>query len=139
MELNFKTNNMQTLPDPQEQVTKPIRIQRSRQQKQVSPNGLPIVYIGRPTKWGNPYKVVGEEGHWFVMDENDEPVLTFNEKPQALNCCIELYREQISHMHNVGTLNIFELKGKNLSCWCKIGEPCHADVLLELANLKLMP
>lgn len=27
-----------------------------------------------------------------------------------------------------------ELRGKNLACWCKPGEPCHADVLLELAN-----
>lgn len=27
-----------------------------------------------------------------------------------------------------------ELRGKNLACWCKAGEPCHADVLLELAN-----
>ena len=32
-----------------------IRIQRSRQHKQQSPNGLPIVYVGRPTKWGNPF------------------------------------------------------------------------------------
>lgn len=27
-----------------------------------------------------------------------------------------------------------ELRGKNLACWCKPGEPCHADVLLDLAN-----
>lgn len=27
-----------------------------------------------------------------------------------------------------------ELRGKNLACWCRSGEPCHADVLLELAN-----
>lgn len=27
-----------------------------------------------------------------------------------------------------------ELKDKNLMCWCKVGEPCHGDVLLELAN-----
>ena len=26
------------------------------------------------------------------------------------------------------------LRGKNLACWCKIGDPCHADVLIELAN-----
>lgn len=28
------------------------------------------------------------------------------------------------------------LRGKNLACWCKAEEPCHADVLLELANAK---
>lgn len=27
-----------------------------------------------------------------------------------------------------------QLRGKNLACWCKPGEPCHADVLLEIAN-----
>lgn len=27
-----------------------------------------------------------------------------------------------------------ELRGKNLACWCKPGEPCHAAVLLEMAN-----
>jgi hypothetical protein len=32
-----------------------------------------------------------------------------------------------------------ELRGKNLACWCPIGSPCHADVLLELANLPPAP
>ena len=30
--------------------------------------------------------------------------------------------------------NFEELRGKNLACWCPLGSPCHADVLLELAN-----
>lgn len=29
------------------------------------------------------------------------------------------------------------LRGKNVACWCKLGSPCHADVLLELANVPL--
>jgi hypothetical protein len=32
-----------------------------------------------------------------------------------------------------------ELAGKNLACWCKPGEPCHADVLLEIANAEVWP
>jgi hypothetical protein len=112
---------------------KPIRIQRSRQHKQVNPNGLEIVYVGRPTKYGNPYKVQGQEGHWFVFD-GDEPIVTFDNKSSALDCCIELFREFIAHEHNASKVNVFELKGKNLSCWCKIGEKCHADILLEIAN-----
>ncbi|NLH45606.1 MAG: DUF4326 domain-containing protein, partial [Acholeplasmataceae bacterium] len=31
-------------------------------------------------------------------------------------------------------LNISELKGKNLACWCSLNSPCHADVLLRLSN-----
>ena len=112
----------------------PVRIQRSRQHKQVSPNGLPIVYVGRPGKWGNPFKVVGEVGHWFVLDIDDFPVVTFYEKENAIDCAIEYFKDYIERKIHFKTLNIKELKSKNLSCWCKIGEPCHADVLLELAN-----
>lgn len=35
----------------------PQRLQRSRQHKMVNPNGLPIVYASRPSKWGNPYHI----------------------------------------------------------------------------------
>ena len=94
----------------------PIRIQRSRKHKQVSPNGLPIVYVGRPSKWGNPFKI------------NDEHGLDTIEK------CIEAYELATNVKIGQGWLNISELKGKNLSCWCKAGEPCHADVLLKIAN-----
>jgi len=112
----------------------PVRIQRSRKHKQVSPNALPIQYVGRPTKWGNPFKVVGEKGHWFVVNENDEPLVTFNDKPDAIDFCVDNYKEYIKQEIKLGILNLDELKDKNLSCWCKIGERCHADVLLELAN-----
>lgn len=113
----------------------PIRIQRSRKVKQVSPNGLPIVYVGRPGKFGNPFKVTGEPGRWVlvVLDSPSQDAI-FNEKHKALECCVGCYQEYISHEHNAGRVNVFDLKGKNLSCWCKIGEPCHADILLKLAN-----
>lgn len=32
-----------------------------------------------------------------------------------------------------------ELRGKNLACWCALGAPCHADVLLEIANAGMAP
>lgn len=90
---------------------KPVRIQRSRQHKQVSPNGLPIVYVGRPTKYGNPFRA-GQKG--IIQAES---VLLYE-------IIIKKHTEQIKT----------ELAGKNLSCWCKLGEPCHADILLEIAN-----
>lgn len=119
----------------------PLRLQRSRQHKQVSPNGLPIVYVGRPTKWGNPFRVVGEDGHWFVVDDdNGEPLVNFDNKKDAIACCVENYKEYISHEHNSGIKNIADLIGKNLSCWCAMVDKnnekmlCHADILLELAT-----
>lgn len=112
----------------------PVRIQRSRLHKQISPNGLPIVYVGRPGKWGNPFKITGENGHWFMVNENDEPLITFQTKGEAIDCCVECYKEYISHEHNLGIVNVFDLKNKNLSCWCPLNCKCHADILLEIAN-----
>ncbi len=104
---------------------KPIRIQRSRQNKQVSPNGLPIIYVGRPGKWGNPFKV----GDHIRDPISGEVVTTLKDVNQVVNW----YRNYLRY-RNIHDQIKKELAGKNLSCWCKIGEPCHADVLLEIAN-----
>ncbi len=133
---------------------KPIRITRSRQHKQVSPNGLPIQYVGRGSKWGNFLKLEGDiiyinashrrkildtwvffiHGnksdlilnyevfmHTISMQEKDVPIKTSN---IDLQYWYDFYMKQ----------DFSELKGKNLSCWCKKGEHCHADVLLKLVN-----
>lgn len=109
----------------------PIRIQRSRKHKQVSPNGLPIVYVGRPGKWGNPFKV----GETIWNPEKEEMSLI---TPASREECVRLYevymRNGMTKKHTWIYKDLHELKEKNLSCWCKIGEKCHADVLLELAN-----
>lgn len=73
------------------------------------------VYVGRPSKWGNPY-LIGRDG---TREE-----------------VIELYRKLITHPEgepHLVRLAKKELKGKDLVCWCS-PLPCHADVLLELAN-----
>lgn len=87
----------------------PKRIQRKRTKGwRMPPN---TVYVGRPTKWGNPFKV-GVCG--------------------TVENCFDAFR--ITAPYFDVTDDIEELRGKNLACWCKLGEPCHADVLLELAN-----
>lgn len=69
------------------------------------------IYVGRPTKWGNPF-VIGRDG-------TREEVIT-------------KYRGYL--MNNAALLTqISELKGHDLVCWC-YPLPCHADVLLEFAN-----
>lgn len=98
---------------------KPVRTQRSRIIKQVSPNGLPIVYVGRPSKWGNPYKVGDNDGFVLITERS---------------VMIELYRMFATKKLEIDPHWLDELKGKNLSCWCGMDESCHADVLLELAN-----
>jgi len=83
------------------------------------------VYVGRPSKWGNPFRI-GErhpaDGHRLTREE-----------------ALELYRNALPQMLKVkrddGTtiLDLAELRGKDLVCWCA-PLPCHADILLELAN-----
>lgn len=68
------------------------------------------VYVGRPSKWGNPFVVVTE-------DAREE--------------AIELFRESITEEFKAEIRR--ELRGKDLVCWCA-PKPCHADVLLEIAN-----
>ena len=71
------------------------------------------IYVGRPSKWGNPY-VVGKDG---TREE-----------------VIQKYRNYLLERLKTGTkLPIGELRGKDLVCWCS-PLPCHADILLELAN-----
>ena len=115
----------------------PVRIQRSRITKQVSPNGLPIVYVGRPGKWGNPFRVeqMGKE-IWRVKTGNPDLFdiilrhyyFEYETKQEAVDVAVECFRIYIKN-----TL-VDELKGKNLSCWCSLKCKCHADVLLKLAN-----
>lgn len=124
---------------------RPVRIQRSRRKgaKMTSPNGLPVVYVGRPTKWGNPFRAEG----CAVVDCATGGILYRRPSPsEARASAVRLYR---AYLDNDGTqpgairdeggamlkaLARDELRGKNLACWCKLGEPCHADVLLELAR-----
>jgi hypothetical protein len=71
------------------------------------------VYIGRPSKWGNPF-VEGRDGTRAEV--------------------IVKYREWLACQ--TGLLDLEELRGKDLVCWCA-PKPCHGDVLLELANQPL--
>ncbi len=103
---------------------KPVRIQRSRQHKMISPNGLPCVYVGRPSKFGNPF-IVGQlpVGDW-------KGLVALPVTPEQ---AVGLYRRYFAETWRIGFIRE-ELKGKNLACWCKLSNPCHADILLQMAN-----
>jgi hypothetical protein len=109
----------------------PRRIQRKRTKGWRMPENA--VYVGWPTVWGNPWKT-GSSG-WVVkpggfIDRNPHPPLT---REQA----VESFRNSAEHYYQdqaaLACLQV-ELKGKDLTCWCPLDEPCHADVLLEIAN-----
>lgn len=99
---------------------RPKRIQRQRTKGwRMPPN---TVYVGRPSKWGNNYRVgdfdPDPDHHTERMDAKtaaDYYAWALSISPGA-----ERWAEP--------------LRGKDLVCWCPLDQPCHADVLLELAN-----
>lgn len=103
---------------------KPVRVQLKRTKGwRMPPN---TVKVDRTTRWGNPF-CVGEVRHYGPAYSGRD--VTIETAEQA--CW--MFR---AHMFNLRAASelIAPLRGKNLACWCPIGSPCHADVLLELAN-----
>lgn len=89
------------------------------------------IYVGRGSIWGNPYRVLNEEG-WPLIEGPSGRCLPVESGgfEAAQKRVVELYREKWLPTY----MNPGSLKGKNLACWCALDQPCHADVLLELAN-----
>jgi hypothetical protein len=106
-----------------------IRIQRKRIKGWRMPENT--VYVGRGTKWGNPYKVGGTvENHFGRTFE-------IKNNKQAVNAYTNMFLASlggIMRREPYCDVDFSELRGKNLACWCRLDEPCHADVLLKLAN-----
>lgn len=104
----------------------PDRIQRKRTKGWRAPKGA--VYVGRGTRWGNPYIV----GKTIVP-----PVCAYTPKPVHVRDAahaVRLYKRWL-----LGSVVRCEdlvplLAGRDLMCWCPLDAPCHADVLLSLAN-----
>lgn len=94
----------------------PVRVQRSRAAGWRMPENT--VYVGRGSSWGNPFVVVGG-----VSGSREYAVQRFREGVEG----------QVPPLHNIKK-NLWQIKGKNLACWCAKTDLCHADVLLEMAN-----
>ena len=94
------------------------------------------VYVGRPSKWGNPFRVsrlLSRDSafklflHLFYGEDDGDPLTN-------------LQKFFVADEHHYPVGDVAELRGKDLVCWCPIIDehgdrvPCHADVLLEIAN-----
>lgn len=87
------------------------------------------VYVGRGSMWGNPYRVGASRGDRLPPLTAEQAVRRFERW---------LTTPVASPEHGVDRAvilnNLHQLGGKDLACWCRVGDPCHADVLLRLAN-----
>jgi Domain of unknown function (DUF4326) len=89
----------------------PQRLQRSRRKGAHLPEGA--IVVTRPTKWGNPYPLSLGRGE-----------------------AVRRYRDDLvaGRLPVQGEDARRELRGHDLACYCPLDGPCHADVLLEVAN-----
>ena len=107
----------------------PKRIQLRRTKGWRLPDNA--VSVARPTKWGNPYKL------------DEVPPKFPRSKVWNATEVVEAYRLMLAggQLLDAPPGNIIvraaviELAGRDLACWCALDQPCHADVLLEYANL----
>lgn len=132
----------------------PQRVQRNRTKGWRTPPcscgcGSPAIYVGRPTQWGNPYRPVRlPNGTWVARDDNgveypgwgDAPGGTWRYRDGAIYDCLRLFDEvEVGYgLVNLPTMRVV-LGGHDLMCWCALDQPCHADVLLTLANQEARP
>jgi hypothetical protein len=102
----------------------PERVQLSRRKGWRMPENT--VKVDRTTKWGNPHRIgtalhecrdAAEAVRKFRLGFADIAKYGFTDSPIG-----RMFRD------------LPELRGKNLACWCPLDGPCHADVLLEMAN-----
>jgi hypothetical protein len=87
------------------------RIQRLRRKGWRMPKNT--VYVGRPSRWGNPFRI--------GVDGTREEVIT-------------KYKKWLEEKLKKDPTFLDPLKGKDLACWCPLSLPCHADVILELLS-----
>lgn len=91
----------------------PKRIQRKRTKGWKMPEGA--LYVGRPSQWSN---------HFVIGFAGDAQTCVLLYKYYAVEPMLEIHGEEY----------FAELRGKDLACWCPLDQPCHADILLEVAN-----
>lgn len=106
MSLRIPDNNQTENPTGQ-----PTRVVHCKKEKY-------DVYIGRPSKWGNPFT--------HIVNRHTQADIIVGSRQEA----IDRYREWIGKQPEL-LASLHELKGKTLGCWCKPAS-CHGDVLIEL-------
>ena len=124
---------------------RPIRIQRRRSKGWTMPANT--VYVGRPTMWGNPFKVGGcykrvTIGGFDTFAQQIGSLVDGYTRIATIKQAVEWFAWLAGANGSALPERARQhLRGKNLACWCPLVDkdghrvPCHADVLLEIANV----
>lgn len=125
----------------------PIRIQRQRTKGWRMPAG--VIYVGRPSLWGNPFDFRSSEHCWTALAYGckGDPAGRREASVRAFRLWMSVGETRWAEFRHgkkafrpsptielAAPPSIDPLRGHDLACWCAIGQSCHADVLLDLAN-----
>lgn len=122
----------------------PQRVQRKRSRGWRMPEGA--VYVGRPSRWGNPFAVEATPPRmgpplYAVIERTASDSQTIYTTADRLGAHVFAVRHYELHTGPLGNYEwddreemLAPLRGKDLVCWCPPDLPCHADSLLRLAN-----
>lgn len=121
----------------------PERIQRKRQAGWRLPEGA--VIVDRTSKWGNPWRIVPVRDHAFpwgdaadvIHDTHRTSIGRFERFTRipgtgAPYWAVQAYRRDLTP--ELIAAARAELAGRDLCCFCRLDQPCHADVLLQVSN-----
>jgi hypothetical protein len=118
-------------PPPAPTSSAPIRIRLGRGQRLEMPAGT--VRVDRVTQYGNPFRIgepvdmqLAKRWGWKIED----PARRCRDAKEAADL---FARALATDEANKAVLRNV-LRGKNLACWCSLHQPCHADILLQVAN-----
>jgi hypothetical protein len=111
------------------------RIQRKRTKGWRMPDGA--IYVGRPTKWGNPF-IVGKP---LLVERYYPEFGRTTVTPRDRREAVAWFSLILGHDWGL-PVPIYmdlaairrDLRGRDLACWCPLDQPCHADILLEIAS-----
>jgi hypothetical protein len=92
------------------------------------------VKVDRTTRWGNPYRAGLHCDHQHAVDCH-RFLLTQGRAARSAPDAVSDAADYATFVRD----HIAELRGKNLACWCSLNDPCHAELLLELANTASCP
>ncbi|RKN61893.1 DUF4326 domain-containing protein [Streptomyces klenkii] len=121
-------------------MTAPRRVQRTRKAGQPGiPDGAR--YVGRPTRWGNPFRISHDRRGPVVHCPDGSELFGFADDANARDWAVAEFRVWIREPEQADLLAAARraLAGRDLACWCAVpaeGEPdhCHAAVLLQISN-----
>ena len=119
-------------------MSQPVRLRLSRakgfdlQAHSREANGLPAITVARPSRWGNRWVIRRGAGGYVCVDTYpDGATIQARDEADARDLAISLFR---GWMGERPAWMIPRLAGRNLACWCRLDQPCHADVLLQAVN-----